>query len=261
MAVNLVRRKELYELMPEGIITTRKWLLDHHFSRHAIDNFVKSNQLTSISNGVYVRNTTKISWQSVVFSLQSILKTDLVIGGLSALEMQGLAHYLSLSDKKTVHLYGNDKLPDWSTQLSLEINFIKHTTNRLFDNKSETNKQTNYYTVERDWNASQGKLIIATPERAYLELLLEVPTKISFEHADQLMQGLTTLSPRRLQLLLESCQSVKVKRLFLWFAERHNYVWLHKIDRSKITLGAGNRMIAKDGKLDNKFKITVPVWL
>ena len=92
-------------------------------------------------------------------------------------------------------------------------------------------------------------------------MLLDVPKKTTFEHADQLMQGLTTLSPRSLQKLLEGCQNVKVKRLFFWFADRHNYVWLNKINRETITLGSGNRLIVKGGKLEPKYKITIPQWL
>ena len=110
MALNVIRRKELYDMMPEGVVATRKWLMEKNFSRHAIDNLVKSNQLESISKGVYVRNSSKITWQSVAFSLQTILKTDLVVGGLTSLELQGLAHYLSLSDAKRVHLYVKDPL-------------------------------------------------------------------------------------------------------------------------------------------------------
>jgi hypothetical protein len=69
------------------------------------------------------------------------------------------------------------------------------------------------------------------------------------------------LSPRNLQKLLEECKNVKVKRLFLWFADRHKYIWLSKLEIERINLGSGNRMIAKGGKLDNKYKITVPEWL
>jgi hypothetical protein len=101
-------------------------------------------------------------------------------------------------------------------------------------------------------------LILSSPERAFLEMLTDVPKKISFEHADQLMQGLTALSPRILQELLELCTNVKVKRLFFWFAERHNHIWLRKLNLSRIDLGVGNRVLVKWGKLDKKLKITVP---
>jgi hypothetical protein len=235
--------------------------MENNLTRHAIDNLVKSNQLASISKGVYVRNGSKITWQSIVFSLQSILKTDLVVGGLTALEMQGLSHYVSLSENKIVHLFGNDVLPEWVVNLDLNVKFVRHTTNSLFPKNSEERKQLHPFTVVRDWDNDNRKLILSSPERAYLEVLLDVPQKITFEHADQLMQGLTTLSPRNLQKTLESCQNVKVKRLFFWFADRQKYVWLGKLNRENITLGSGNRMIVKGGKLDTKYKITVPEWL
>jgi hypothetical protein len=260
MAINVIRRKELYEIMPEGLVTTNKWLMENNFTRHAIDNLVKSNQLESISKGVYVRNISKISWQSVVFSLQSILKTDLVVGGLTALEIQGLSHYLSLSENKIVYLFGNDLIPEWVTNLELNVKFVRHTSNSLFPKQ---NKEQGFhpFTLKRDWDNDNRKLVISSPERAYLEILLEVPQKTTFEHADQLMQGLTTLSPRNLQKVMENCKNIKVKRLFFWFAERQNYVWLDKLNRENILLGSGNRMIIKGGKLNTKYKITVPEWL
>jgi hypothetical protein len=64
---------------------------------------------------------------------------------------------------------------------------------------------------------------------------------------------LRTLSPKRLQKLLTDCRSVKVKRLFLWFAERHNHAWLKQLDRRRRDLGTGKRMLQRGGKLDAKF--------
>lgn len=56
---------------------------------------------------------------------------------------------------------------------------------------------------------------MSSPERAYLEVLVDVPKTVSFEHADQLLQGVTTLSPRRMEHLLRNCANVKVRRLFI----------------------------------------------
>jgi hypothetical protein len=89
-------------------------------------------------------------------------------------------------------------------------------------------------------------------------LLNEVPQRETFHQADVLMEGLRNLSPRRLHTLLVACRSVKVKRLFLWFAERHNHAWLRSLNRSGIDLGQGKRMLVKGGKFDPKFNITVP---
>jgi hypothetical protein len=68
---------------------------------------------------------------------------------------------------------------------------------------------------------------------------------------------MTTLRPDKVQLLLELCSSVKVKRLFLYMAEKQNHFWFNDLDLDKINLGAGKRMIVKNGVLDAKYQITV----
>src|SRR5690348_14889004 len=80
----------------------------------------------------------------------------------------------------------------------------------------------------------------------------EVPKRETFHQADLLIDGLRNLSPRKLQKLLVDCRSVKVKRLFLCFAERHNHAWLQKLDHKDIDLGSGKRMLVRGGKLDPK---------
>ena len=76
-----------------------------------------------------------------------------------------------------------------------------------------------------------------------------------------LMEGLSTLSPTRLQTLLGDCRSVKVKRLFFFFADRHKHAWLKRLDRSVIDLGSGKRMLVKGGRFDAQHLITVPETL
>ncbi len=265
MPTNSLRRKQLIELVPEGLITSRKWLIDHNFSKHALDNMVKSGQLEAIGKGIYVRSYSRISWQAVVFALQGILNKDLVLGGLTALELQGLAHYLPLSNKTIVHLYGNDQIPTWVNTILPDVSFERHPISELAGAKNnqshaplDGDQRLYAFTVQRSGGETDGSLILSSPERALLEVLTDVPDKISFEHADQLMQGMTTLSPRTLQKLLELCNNVKVRRLFFWLAERQNYPWLAKINRSTISLGSGNRVLAKGGKLNKKYLITVP---
>src|SRR5206468_5699822 len=105
------------------------------------------------------------------------------------------------------------------------------------------------------WGKWDWPLVTSSLERAILELLDEVPERETFHQADMLFEGLPNLSPRKLQPLLPACRSVKVKRLFLWFAERHQPPWLNALDRSGIDLGRGKRMLVKGGKLDQKFNI------
>ena len=74
----------------------------------------------------------------------------------------------------------------------------------------------------------------------------------------QLMEGLTTLRPALVQVLLEKCNSLKVKRLFLYMSEKNNHDWLKNLNIKKIDFGSGKRVIVKNGVFNNKYNITVP---
>ena len=76
-----------------------------------------------------------------------------------------------------------------------------------------------------------------------------------------LMEGLRNLSPRRLQVLLVDCRSIKVKRLFLFMADRHNHAWFRRLDMTRIDLGSGKRSLIEGGRYDPKYRITVPETL
>jgi hypothetical protein len=108
------------------------------------------------------------------------------------------------------------------------------------------------------WGQWHWPLVTSTPEREILEVIDDIPKHISFDRVDKFLEGLLILRPRQMQSLLEETRSIKVKRLFFYFADRHRAQWLDRIDRAKIDLGKGKRMIAKGGKLDPKYQITVP---
>ena len=79
-----------------------------------------------------------------------------------------------------------------------------------------------------------------------------------FEGAQLLMEGLATLRPALVQELLESCRSVKVKRLFMHLAEKSGHPWVEELDRAKINFGKGKRVVVAGGRFDSKYGITVP---
>ena len=258
MPVNAKIRAELTKLVPYGFLVTRSWLVTQGLERHGIDNLVKSQQLIALSSGVYTRPETALKWQGLVCSLQR-MGSDVVVGGLTALELQGFAHYLALSVQKTIHLYGRDPLPAWAAKLNLAETLRHHGETRLFGpKKSTTAERSSDFTVELPWADRSWNMRASSPERAVLELLEDVPEKVSFEHADQLMQGLTSLSPRRLEDLLRRTRNIKVKRLFFWLAERQAHAWLKKLRPEDFDLGSGKRVLIKGGKFDKKYRITVP---
>lgn len=244
----------LQKLVPFGLLVTRKWLQSRGLKRHRIDNLVKSGQVKALVSGVYARSETDLQWQGVVSSLQR-MGFDLVVGGLSSLELQGLAHFLPFGGRK-IHVYGFDHLPSWANRLGLSQTFAWHGNARLWDATGQVDLGS-AYTKELPWG-TQFAMKVSVLERAICELLVEVPTRISFEHADQLMQGLSHLSPRRLQEVLERFKHVKAKRLLCWLAERQGHRWFTKLDLSQIDLGSGKRVVAERGRLDKTYEITVP---
>ena len=265
------------KLIPYGFVATRAWLFSQGVERYTLDNWVKQGRLLSLTPGVLARSDTKkLTWQGVVCSLQHLMKLALVPGGLTALELQGMEHYLPLAAQNTVHLYGPDALPKWVSKVLPDTVFVYHNTRRVFGGgglrndvyNTQTDVHTNadplhVFSRAFAWGFNEWPLTISTPERALFEMLLDVPEHMSLEHADKLMQGLATLSPRRLNKLMEHCTSVKVKRLFLWLAERHEFPWYKKLDLDHFNmksgaLGSGKRMLVKGGKLDQKYLITVP---
>jgi hypothetical protein len=268
----MVRRKSkrlnLEHELPEGLLVDAAWLRRHHYSRQLWNHYVATGLLELVAPRVFRRPRGALTWQHIVVSLQTLLRQPLVVGGRTALELQGYAHYLA-RETKEVHLYGPKRPPTWLKALRLGTRFLYHNDRKLFRNeavahalpgldwKPDTQNVQDSLIVQ-PWGQWDWPLTLSSPERAILELLDELPGHESFHQADMLMEGLTTLSPRRLQKLLEDCRSVKVKRLFLFFAERHQHAWLKRLDKKSIDLGQGKRMLVKGGKLNKTYQITVP---
>ena len=108
------------------------------------------------------------------------------------------------------------------------------------------------------YNFGNYAVKISSAEKAAMELCYDVPKTESFDELDQIISGLTTLRPRLIQELLEKCQSVKTKRLFMYLAEKHDHAWVKKLDLGKVHFGKGKRSLCRNGRYDDKYKIVVP---
>jgi len=257
--------------LPEGLLVDAAWFEAHGYSRSLRSQYVAAGWLEQPTRGVFRRPRGGLSWEQVVISLQAVLHFPVSVGGRTALDLQGYAHYLPQSQQH-VHLYGDKKFPGWVSKLPTGPNFEFHNRTRFLPeidrqidklsisasltNTSELT-QTGALRIMR-WGQWDWPLVISTPERAILELIDELPNKETFHIVDLTMEGLVNISPRRMQQLLEVTTSIKVKRLFFFFAERHRHRWLDHIVHDQIDLGKGKRMLVRGGKLDPKYKVTVP---
>jgi hypothetical protein len=71
-------------------------------------------------------------------------------------------------------------------------------------------------------------------------------------------ESLANLRPRLLTTLLSQCRSVKTKRLFFVFADKHAHDWRRHIDMSAIDLGKGDRALTEGGRLHPLYRVTIP---
>jgi hypothetical protein len=262
----------LERALPEGLLVDSAWLTSHGYSTSLRSKYVSAGWLEQPARRVYRRPRGTITWQQVVLSLQILLRHKVVVGGRTALELQGYSHYLS-SAPSEIHLFGPTAPPSWLTTLPLKERFVFHNSTPLFgedlnqldlptlvDSETEVDDQAllDVGLRRQPWGQWDWPLTLSAPERAILELLDELPSRESFHQVDMLMEGLSDLSPRRLQHLLHQCRSVKIKRLFFFFADRHRHAWLQHLDRSSVDLGKGKRMLIKGGRLDLTYLITIP---
>ena len=275
---NTSKLNQLEKLLPEGLLVDAAWLQKRGYYGQLRAQYVKHGWLTKLAPRVYSRPRGELQWEHVVISLQSLLALPLAVGGRTALELQGYAHFLPHHERE-VHLYGRRPPPSWLRDLPLSVRFVSHQSRRLFPDDPPTRGVTTLATPPakplpqgdplplraglalQHWGHWSWPLALSTPERALLELVEELPDRESFEHVDNLVGGLLNLRPAYLQQLLEDCKSVKVKRLFFFFADRHQPSWLRHLDRARVDLGKGKRMLVRGGKLDPVYQITVPETL
>ena len=255
--------------LPEGLLVDAAWLAAHGYSTSLRTQYVAAGRLMRLAGRVYHRPSGEPTWPHVVISLQTILAHDLAVGGRTALEHHGFAHYLTQSTT-AVHLHGPKPPPTWLQGLPGNVTYRYRNDARLFRTQristaphtlapvTEGRSQRTDGLVAMALGPWNWPLVVSSPERAILEFLDELPEDESFHHADMLMEGLSALSPNRLQPLLTDCCNVKVKRLFFYFADRHQHAWLKRLDRTAIDFGRGKRRLAKGGKLDPTYMITVP---
>lgn len=243
---------DLYEKLPEGVISPSVWLEEQGYSRQLVYKYVNSHWLEKLSRGAYVRPNSLLEWQGVVLGLQALLHLPIHVGGLTALNLQGYAHYLPLFGESNIHLYGNKKLPSWVNSISINQEFVLNNKS-LFDEKANDLGFKQSETKVRDWT-----LKISAPERAILEVLYRVENGgISFHHANELFQGLTTLRPKLVNSLLQSCKSDKAVRLFLFLTDYNQHAWCKKLQLDGL-VGKGKVQILKGGRFDKRYRITVP---
>lgn len=267
------RLNQLLHELPEGYVADTAWLKGLGLSASSIQGYVRQGWLEHLAPRLYrrgnptLRNQGPVRWEICLLSLQNVLKRPIHVGGQTALELAGYWQYAMLG-KRRVWLYTDDRaarailarapldaVPELRTRklfmdatLGLETKVLDLVTSTLGAAASPARANS---------SAWKQQLTVSSLERAILEVLAEIPASISFGHGEELFDGLTTLRPSLTKELLLSCTSIKVKRLFFYFAAQHRAL-RKRLKPEDFDLGSGKRQIVPGGEYDPQFQITVP---
>lgn len=242
---------KLLRSWPAGTIAVTPWLKKMKVYQQLMHAYEKSHWVERIGQGAFIRAGDKATWPGGLYAVQAHLKQAIHVGGKTALDLHGYSHFVSPTGKAPVYLYGSlrQKLPSW---------FVKRDWGVVVNLKLVNLFPKNNEMALTQKSMGSFEVTLSSAERAMMEVLHLVPHEQSFEEAELFMEGLGALRPDLVQRLLKACRSVKVKRLFMYLAEKCEHAWVKEISLAKIDLGSGNRLIVRGGKFNAKYKITVP---
>lgn len=236
---------------PSGTLFTTTFLEKHGVSSKLTWWYVRSGLLERFGPKAYTKKGDTINWCNVVSALQNQLMLPLHIGGLSALRLLKLQEEVR-SYNNSMMLFANldTKPPSWLNNLKTYYDFEIHKTS-LF----------NVRTFGIDELKIEGEILkVSCMERAVMEVLYLSPKYLTLFDTLEITEALENFDHERVQSLLEICQSIKVKRFFLYYADRFWPKLVNKLNLKKINLGEGKRMIGRGGtyRYHPKYMLSLP---
>ena len=179
-------------------------------------------------------------------SYQSQVSSDLYVAAHSALELWGFNHYVPMG--KPVLMVGmrQRSVPLWLKSSLFDRDF------RPFHSLILQSVRLASFQYQ-DW-----LLQVSIPEQAFIECLYLAPKLYNYVDLFYIMEQLTVLRADVLQLLLEEVEHYRVRRLFLYMAEKAGHAWFDDLDVSRIDIGSHKHQLVKDGAYVAKYKMTIP---
>lgn len=241
--------QQIIRLVPQNAVLFGSWLNSQGLDAKDQYAYMKSGWLTRISKGVYRMQSATPTLMDAVASYNNQLGKRCVVGAYTALDLRGYSHYLPMGKPKA-YLFTDSKslLPSWLLNGDWDMT-VKHMRTSFLGEDS----------LGVESMAVEGKeLPVSTPERAIMECLNLPDATSSLLDIYYIMEGLTTLRPKLVQQLLESCSSQKVKRLFLYMSEKANHPWFKALSPEDVCIGASRYMATPTGKYISKYNMTIP---
>lgn len=241
--------QQILKSNPDTKILFGEWLSRQGLDAKSQYAYMKSGWLSRLSKGVYALQGTTPTLMQTISAYNYQLSKECIVGAYTALEMRGYSHYLSMGKPQAYLFTGkDDKLPTWLTQREWDMTIKYMVTSFLGDDRKGV----------EPFVSDGNELLVSSPERAMLECLNLPQSSASLLDLYYIMESLTTLRPKLVQSLLETCTSKKVRRLFLYMAEKAGHQWFRTLNLDSIPLGTSRYMIVPTGRYIAKYNMTIP---
>lgn len=240
--------KSLVHALPQHGVVTRSALAALGITPQHTQKYVAGGWLESVGSGAFKRAGDTPTWQGALHALQAQDSLAVHVGGLTALAAEGAGQFARLG-REPVWLFSAPGVrpPLWFRKYRWPAE-VTHVTSKFLPAGVAVRAQ----------DFGGFSLLASAPERAILECLLLAPDRMDLVETYGLLENLRTLRPKVMQTLLEACSSVKVKRLFLFMAERAALPLFARLDHGRIDLGRGARSLVPKGAYVAKYELVVP---
>lgn len=142
----------LRDHLPEGVPVPGRWLHAQGVSSALIHHYVKSGWLTALPGQAYLRPGPPLAWPAALYAAQQV-GIPVHVGHLTALGLQGLAHYQPLGGGEALYLYLPGRPPTWLDRLPDRVIWHRETAY----NSTADAFQVRSVSVER-FTAKRGQL-------------------------------------------------------------------------------------------------------
>lgn len=247
----LLVQEKLNKLLSYGVphgLYFSGWLTANGWSNQLVQCYCENGWLERLCRGVFVRKGDVPQAYAALHSYRRQLGMGLHVAGHSALELHGYMHFVPMGKPRLmVALHG-----------SYEAQWLKMD---VYDRYFVSVRMDAFSTDTDIYRYQELELPASSAEQAFAECLQLAPKYYSYMDLYLLMEQLTVLRPKVVEQVLAQSKNQRVKRLYLYMAEKAGHVWVEDVDVKKVGLTQSPLRIKAGGTFVNKYKMTIPTEL
>ena len=235
----------LSESLPGGLLFAG-WLRKKGYSSQLLKKYRDSGWLEGLVRGVMYRRNDNLSAMTAVYCYNHQTGNSARVAAHSALELLGFSHYVPMGKPRLMVAFESVNVEDWVKSDRYDMTIVPFHTG-IFKEPLTQSYKGNHYTLK-----------VSSPEQAFLECLYLVPDHYNYMDLYYIMEQLTSLDSEKVQAALVGTSSQRIKRMFLYMAEKAGHYWFDMLDMDKFGLTSSKLKLVDSGIYNSKYRITVP---